>query len=128
MAEGRTVVAALLASVVLCRSDCSPTSCAHSGDIAQVAALPRDPAGSPDRAHARVFASLAPKVERATRQHDGRRPRTSELYVAARNGREAAVARANHYRIGLIALSVALVVTVVSMIMRLRRRSATIPA
>ena len=123
VAEGRTVVAALLASVVLCRSDCNPDVLARiQGDIAQVAALPRDPKLDLLIEHARVFASLAPKVERATRQLSTMDAAPyDELYVAARNGREAAVARANHYRIGLIALSVALVVTVVSMIMRLRR-------
>jgi len=128
----RGALVSVLASMEDCAVDCAPESVIQlRRDIASLESL-HDGVPSPAREnvstvlrHAKLVATEGPLLGQAIRAllEAGSRP-YDELYVEARERREAAIANANGYRVLLVAFSVALLGAIYAMVRRLRRKQA----
>jgi PAS domain S-box-containing protein len=127
-------VTELLIDVLRCRPDCSAE--ALDRIRSDVLGLANDALAHPqaERApmnvllkHARLFSTYAPSLDASIRslvQLDGRA--YDEIFVIARDRRERALRRANIFRAGLVALSIALLSALAAMIGRVRRNAAAL--
>jgi PAS domain S-box-containing protein len=132
----RSEIAAVVASVLRCSVAC-PAEVAKElrAGVATLGAAP-DHVPRPAREsvtslmrHAALLANAVPQREHAIRAliEADSRP-YDELYLALRGRREAAIERANAYRFGMVVLSIALLVAIALLVLRLRRNGLDLEA